>query len=182
MRSPNSAPRTAAHNPAKPPPIITRSKCVGSFIQSPDPGGKAQKASCVKRKGIIAPQGRRSRHCRQGCLRHRRRCRRWPISRLAAAREDLDDDHASAAEHRHVMTTARTARRKAIRLGRRSSVGDNPVRPIAPHPWLTATAGQRLDALSARPAVLQCLAARRCHPILFPQCTIPATPAAAESP
>src|SRR5215472_9454844 len=28
---------------------------------------------------------------------YRRRCRRWPISRLAAAREDLDDDHASAA-------------------------------------------------------------------------------------
>ena len=34
------------------------------------------------------------------------------------------------------MTAARTARRKAIRLGRRSSVGDDPVRPIAPHPWL----------------------------------------------
>ena len=47
------------------------------------------------------------------------------------------------------MTAARTARRKAIRLGRRSSVGDDPVRPIAPHPWLTTTAGQRLDALSA---------------------------------
>src|SRR5215472_5136840 len=28
---------------------------------------------------------------------YRRRCQRWPISRLAAAREDLDDDHASAA-------------------------------------------------------------------------------------
>ena len=80
------------------------------------------------------------------------------------------------------MTTARTARRKAIRLGRRSSVGDDPVRPIAPHPWLKATAGQRLDALSARPTVLQHPAARRCHPILFSQCTIPATPAAAESP
>jgi hypothetical protein len=71
------------------------------------------------------------------------------------------------------MTAARTARRKAIRLGRRSSVGDDPVRPIAPHSCLTATAGQRLDALSARPAVLQRPAARRCHPILFPQCTIP---------
>src|SRR5437868_328641 len=66
------------------------------------------------------------------------------------------------------MTAARTARRKAIRLGRRSSVGDDPVRPIAPHSWLTTTAGQRLDALSARPAVLQCPAARRCHPILLP--------------
>jgi hypothetical protein len=76
------------------------------------------------------------------------------------------------------MTAARTARRKAIRLGRRSSVGDDSVRP----PWLTTTAGQRLDALSARPAVLQRPAARRCHPILFPQCTIPATPAAAKSP
>ena len=80
------------------------------------------------------------------------------------------------------MTAARTARRKAIRLGRRSSVGDDPVRPIAPHPWLTTTAGQRLDALSARPAVLQHPAARRCHPTLVPQCTIPATPAAAKSP
>src|SRR6201993_4419120 len=60
------------------------------------------------------------------------------------------------------------AARKGIRLGRRSSVGDDPVRPIAPHPWLTTTAGQRLDALSARPAVLQCPAARRCRPILFP--------------
>ena len=80
------------------------------------------------------------------------------------------------------MTAARTARRKAIRLGRRSSVGDNPVRPIAPHPWLTTTARQRLDALSARPTVVQRPAARRCHPILVPQCTIPATPAAAKSP
>jgi hypothetical protein len=80
------------------------------------------------------------------------------------------------------MTAARTARRKAIPLGRRSSVGDDPVRPIAPHSWLTTTAGQRLDALSARPAVLQRPAARRCHPILYPQCTIPATPAAAKSP
>jgi hypothetical protein len=61
------------------------------------------------------------------------------------------------------MTAARTARRKAIRLACRSSVGDDPVRPIAPHPWLTATAGQRLDALSARPAILQ-----------PPRCTTPA--------
>jgi hypothetical protein len=66
------------------------------------------------------------------------------------------------------MTAARTARRKAIRLGRCSSLGDDPLRPIAPHPWLTATAGQPLDALSARPAVLQRPAARRCQPILFP--------------
>src|ERR1700746_652962 len=60
------------------------------------------------------------------------------------------------------------AARKPTRLGRRSSVGDDPVRPIAPHSWLTTTAGQRLGALSARPAVPQCPAARRCHPILFP--------------
>jgi len=66
------------------------------------------------------------------------------------------------------MTAARTARRKAIRLGRRSSVGDNSVRPIASLPWLTTTAGQRLDALSARPAVLQRPAARRCHPTCSP--------------
>jgi hypothetical protein len=31
-RSPNSAPRTAAHILAQPPPIATRSKCIGSFI------------------------------------------------------------------------------------------------------------------------------------------------------
>jgi hypothetical protein len=80
------------------------------------------------------------------------------------------------------MTAARTARRNAIRLGRRSSVGDDPVRPIASHSWLTATAGQRLHALSPRPVVLQRPDARRCHPILFPQCTIPATSAAAKSP
>ena len=80
------------------------------------------------------------------------------------------------------MTAAPTARRKAIRLGRRSPVGDDPVRPSAPHPWLIATAGQRLDALFARPTVLQRPAARRYHPILFPQYTIPATPAAAKSP
>jgi hypothetical protein len=80
------------------------------------------------------------------------------------------------------MTAARTARRKAPRLGRRSAVGDDPVRPIAPHPWLTATAGQRLDALSARPTVLQRPAARRRHPILFPSPPPPATPAAAKSP
>ncbi len=80
------------------------------------------------------------------------------------------------------MTAARTARRNAIRLGRRSPLGDDPVRPIAPQSWLTATAGQRLDALSARPAVLQRPNVRRCHPILIPQCTIPATPAAAKSP
>jgi hypothetical protein len=93
----------------------------------------------------------------------------------ANAGTDVDED-------RHVMTAARTAHRKAIRLARRSSVGDDPVRPIAPHPWLTTPADQRLDALSARPAVLQRLAARRCHPTLFPQCTIPATPAAAKFP
>src|SRR5262249_37766018 len=93
----------------------------------------------------------------------------------ASAGTDADED-------RHVMTTARTARRKAIRLGRRSSVGDDPVRPVAPHPWLKAPPGQRLDALSTRPTVPQRPAARRCHPILFPQCPIPATPAAAESP
>ena len=80
------------------------------------------------------------------------------------------------------MTAARTARRKAIRLGRRSSLGDDPVRAIAPHSWLIATPGQPLDALAARPAILQPPAARRCHPILFPQSTIPATPAAAKSP
>jgi hypothetical protein len=44
---------------------------------------------------------------------------------------------------------------------------------LAPHPWPAATAGQRLDALSVRPAVLRRPAARRCHPIPFPQCTTP---------
>ena len=100
----------------------------------------------------------------------------------ASACPDADQD-------RYVMTAARTARRKATRLGRRSSVGDDPARPVAPHPWLIATASQRLDALSARPAVLQRPAARGCRPILFPnpppRCLcrqIPIEPAAPSAP
>jgi hypothetical protein len=51
-------------SPAKPPPIATRSKCVGSFIRSPDPDGKAQKGGCLTQRGIIAPRGQRSRRRR----------------------------------------------------------------------------------------------------------------------
>ena len=47
------------------------------------------------------------------------------------------------------MMAARIARRKAARLGRRPSAGDDPARLAAPHPWLMATARQRPDALSA---------------------------------
>ena len=93
----------------------------------------------------------------------------------ANACSDADQD-------RHVMTAARTARRKATRLGCRSSVGDDPLALFRLTPGSQQPPSQRLDALSARPAVLQCPAARRCHPILFAQCTIPATPAAAKSP
>jgi hypothetical protein len=54
------------------------------------------------------------------------------------------------------MTTVWIAPRKAARFARRSSAGDDPARLAASHPWLMATAGQRRDANSARPAVLQC--------------------------
>ena len=50
------------------------------------------------------------------------------------------------------MTAARTARRKDVRLARRSSAGDSPARLVAPHRWLTASAKQRLDTLFAPPA------------------------------
>ena len=50
------------------------------------------------------------------------------------------------------MTAARTARRKDVCLARRSSAGDSPARLLAPHPWLTASAKQRLDTLFAPPA------------------------------
>ena len=89
------------------------------------------------------------------------------------------DACSDADQDRHVMTAARIARRKATRLGRRSSAGDDPLRLVAPHPWLTASARQRLDALSARPAVLQA-ALPAARPAT--QSTIPTTPAAAKSP
>jgi hypothetical protein len=76
------------------------------------------------------------------------------------------------------MTTAQTARRKAARRGRRSSVGDDPVRLAAPRHRLMAAAGQRRDARSARPAIVHRPAARGRGPILFP----PTMPAAAKSP
>jgi hypothetical protein len=73
------------------------------------------------------------------------------------------------------MTAARTARRKATRRGRRSSVGDERARLAAPHHGLRAIAGQRLDALCPRPTVLQPPAGRGRDPILFPQ-PLPAAP------
>jgi hypothetical protein len=70
------------------------------------------------------------------------------------------------------MTAARTARRKAIRLGRRSSVGDDPVRPIAPHSWLTqppanASTPFPLVQLSSN-ALLPVAATQSCTPVRHP--------------
>ncbi len=80
------------------------------------------------------------------------------------------------------MTAARIARCKAARLGCRSSAGDDPARLVAPHPWLIATAKQRLDALSARPATPDRPPGRKPRPLLPAQSTIPTMPAAAKSP
>jgi hypothetical protein len=76
------------------------------------------------------------------------------------------------------MTAVRIAPRSATRFARRSSVGDDPARLAASYPWLMATAGQRLDANCARPAVLQCPAVRGRPPNPDP----PTTPAAPEPP
>ena len=80
------------------------------------------------------------------------------------------------------MTAAPIARRKAVRLGCRLSAGDDLARLVAPHPWFIATARQGLDALSARPAVLDRLPSSRPRPILLAQSTTPTIPAGAKSP
>jgi hypothetical protein len=76
------------------------------------------------------------------------------------------------------MTATQTARRKAARRGRRSSVGDDPARLAALRHRLMAAAGQRRDALSARPAIVHRPASHGRGPILFPQ----PLPPAAKSP
>ena len=50
------------------------------------------------------------------CRSDRRRCRRWSISRLAAAREHLDDDHASAAARTGARLHARLVRWSGLLL------------------------------------------------------------------
>ena len=56
MRSPNSAPRTAAHSPAKAAPIVTRPKCVGSFNKGV-PTDELVDAGVVKLDGADAIAG-----------------------------------------------------------------------------------------------------------------------------
>ena len=80
------------------------------------------------------------------------------------------------------MTPARIARRKATRLGPRSSAGDDPARLPGPHPSLMATGKQRLAALSPRPAAPDRPPSSRPRPLLPAQSTIPTMPAAAKSP
>jgi hypothetical protein len=69
------------------------------------------------------------------------------------------------------MTAARTARRKAIRLGRRSSVGDDPVRPIAPHSWLTQP-----PANASTPFPLVQLSSNALLPVAATQSCTPSAP------
>ena len=80
------------------------------------------------------------------------------------------------------MTPARIARRKAARLGRWLSAGSDPARLAVPHPWPTASAKQRLDALSARPATPGHPPSSRSRALLPAQSTIPTMPAAVKSP
>ena len=66
------------------------------------------------------------------------------------------------------MTAARTAHRKAIRLGRRSSVGDDPVRPMpltlgSQHPPANASTPFPLVQLSSN-ALLPVAATQPCSP------------------
>ena len=79
------------------------------------------------------------------------------------------------------MTAARTARCKAIRLSHRSSLGDDPVRPLrltlgSQQPSANASTSFPLGQLSSN-ALLSVAAT-----IQFVKSTIPATPAAAKSP
>jgi hypothetical protein len=80
------------------------------------------------------------------------------------------------------MTAARIARRKAARLKRPSSVGGDPARRVAPHPWLTATATHRLDTVSARPATPVGFPDRGPAYLGPPDPATPTIPAAANSP
>jgi hypothetical protein len=80
------------------------------------------------------------------------------------------------------MTTAHTARRKAARRGRRSSVGDDPARLVGHHPSLTARLQQRLDALSPRPATLRLTSTQHAPPTPARPIHRPTMPGGVKSP
>ena len=81
------------------------------------------------------------------------------------------------------MTAARIARRKAARLTRRSSAGDDPARLVAPHPWLISTPpSNRSNALSARPAISRSPCQKQVPPLLPAQSLIPPMPPRFKSP
>jgi hypothetical protein len=103
--------------------------------------------------------------------------------RRARLRAEIPADACSDAnQDRYVMTAARVCGRKAVRLGRRSSAGGDPARPVAPHPWLAASAEQRFDALFARPAVSDRPLNQRLRPLLPAPSTTVAMSTAAKSP
>jgi hypothetical protein len=79
---------------------------------------------------------------------------------------------------RNVMTATRTARRKATRRGRASSVGDDPARLAAPHHRLMATAGPT----ARRPFRSSGYPPTTCYPWTRPDPVPPTMPAAAKSP
>jgi hypothetical protein len=87
-----------------------------------------------------------------------------------------------ANQDRHIMTAARVCGRKGARIGRRSSAGDDPARPVASHPSLAASRKQPLEAFSARPATCPPPPSKRPRPLRLAQSTIPTMPAAAKSP
>lgn len=80
------------------------------------------------------------------------------------------------------MTTARIAPCKAARLGRWLPAVRDPARLAVHHPYLTASAKQRLETLSARPDTPGRPAGSRSRALLPVQSTIPTMPAAAKSP